>query len=187
MVKGIREEIALGKIMKRFCHRFAYKRYPFPTVHHRASRRWKMVLKCNEYCKCDLTWFMSWNYDCKMILIWTLLRSKTTSWWIWTLVFRRINCVCSGICDWIRTGSLVAGGCLTRSFSALYFTLKWGVQRSAVSHRQQRPNGRASCYKPVQQQTRQKHWPSRSLRELMAALCKWWPLQKGRRHRRRSS
>lgn len=46
------------------------------------------------YYKCDLTWFMSWNYDCKMILIWTLLRSKTNSWLIRTLLFRCINYVC---------------------------------------------------------------------------------------------
>lgn len=80
--------------MKRFCQIFAYKRYSFPPVHHRVSRWWKVVLKCNEYYKCDLTWFMSWNYDCKMILIWTLLRSKTNSWLIRTLLFRCINYVC---------------------------------------------------------------------------------------------
>lgn len=53
---------------------------------------------------------------------------------------RGINRVWSGIYASIWPLSLVG----SRSFSDPYFSLKWGVQRSAVSHQWHRPNGRVS-------------------------------------------
>lgn len=68
------------------------------------SRWLEMVLKCNGYCKWDLTWCTILNYGCKMTLIWTLLWTKMNSWLILTFVCG--NRVCtpgSDLCASLRS------------------------------------------------------------------------------------
>lgn len=91
-MQAIREEIAQGgKRMKRLCHRFAYKRYPFLPVHHGVSRWWKMVLST-----ANLIWFDSWVEI--MTVKWfssaPFCEAKRIPDWFKLWLFRCINCVC---------------------------------------------------------------------------------------------
>lgn len=129
----------------------------------------------------------------KMIFIWTLLSEFLIDW---NSGLPCINCVCSGIYAWIWPLSLIAAAWSPMwCVSAPYFPLKWGVQRSAVSHHRRRPNGRASCSSHAQdscsclcvsiwEQTPKPYGP---LAGLIGSLCEWWLLLKGRRGRRWSS
>lgn len=77
------------------------------------------------------------------------LRRETNTCFIGTLVFPCIYCAC--VFWHLRLDPTSepggAGGSLTRSFSDPYLFPKWGVQRSAVSHRRLRPNIQGSLFK----------------------------------------